>query len=171
MTPPPDTTGPERQMLTQFLDHQRDIVIWKLEGIDTEAACRPMTPSGSTLLGLVKHLMHVEFWWFTEVMLGLPPTPEFTFDEADPDKDFRIEPGETVESILAGYRAQIATSNEQIAGRGLDELCVLKPRDMERSLRWVLLHMIEETARHAGHADILREQLDGARGYTREQPQ
>jgi uncharacterized damage-inducible protein DinB len=154
-------TGGEKESLHVSLDRHRDAVLWKLEGLDDEALRRAMVPSGSNLLGLVKHLAAVEYAWFCQTF-GRETEP-LPFVEEDPNADLRVEPHETTEDILAFYgRARAA------ADRVIDEL------DMEATgtawygatvtLRWVLIHMVEETARHAGHVDILRELIDGMVG-------
>ena len=154
-------TGAEKESLKVALDRHRDAVLWKLEGLDDEQLRRPMVPSGTSLLGLVKHLAAVEYGWFCDTF-GREAEP-LPFDDNDPDADLRIEPGETTEDVLAFYgRARAA------ADQAIDEL------DIEDTgtawfgeavtMRWVLIHMVEETARHAGHVDILRELIDGMAG-------
>jgi uncharacterized damage-inducible protein DinB len=154
-------TGAEKESLKVALDRHRDAVLWKLEGLDDEQLRRPMVPSGTSLLGLVKHLAAVEYGWFCDTF-GREAGP-LPFDDDDPDADLRIEPGETTEGVLAFYgRARAA------ADKAIDEL------DIEDTgtawfgeavtMRWVLIHMVEETARHAGHVDILRELIDGMAG-------
>jgi uncharacterized damage-inducible protein DinB len=152
-------TAKTRRALEAFLDDQRSAVIRKVAGVADEAARRPMVPSGTSLAGIVKHLAFVERYWFQEVFAG--GDPEYPWTEADPDADWRIEPWETVEGLVRFYESEIARSQEiTTAAKSL------KQRDSRKrtTLRWILLHMIEETARHAGHADILREQIDGATG-------
>ena len=154
-------TGAEKESLKVALDRHRDAVLWKLEGLDDEQLRRPMVPSGTSLLGLVKHLAAVEYGWFCDTF-GREAEP-LPFDDDDPDADLRIEPGETTEDVLAFYgRARAA------ADQAIDEL------DIEDTgtawfgeavtMRWVLIYMVEETARHAGHVDILRELIDGMAG-------
>ena len=154
-------TGEEKESLQVALERHRDAVLWKLEGLDDEQLRRPMVPSGTSLLGLVKHLAAVEYGWFCDTF-GRDAEP-LPFDDDDPDADLRIEPGETTEDVLAFYgRARAA------ADQAIDEL------DIEDTgtawfgeavtMRWVLIHMVEETARHAGHVDILRELIDGMAG-------
>jgi uncharacterized damage-inducible protein DinB len=154
-------TGGEKQSLYVSLDRHRDAVLWKLEGLDDEQLRRPMTPSGTNLLGLVKHLAAVEYGWFCDTFGR--ETEALPFDEDDPDADLRVEPHETTADIVAFYgRARAA------ADRAIDELDVEDTGTAWTgetvSMRWVLIHMVEETARHAGHMDILRELLDGATG-------
>jgi uncharacterized damage-inducible protein DinB len=143
------------------LDRHRDAVLWKLEGLDDAALRTPMTPSGTSLLGMVKHLAAVEYGWFCHTF-GRETEP-LPFDDDDVNADLRVAPDETTADILAFYQRARAA-----ADRVIDEL------DIEQtgtawfgdavSMRWVLIHMVEETARHAGHADILRELIDGLTG-------
>ncbi|HEX3630327.1 MAG TPA: DinB family protein [Candidatus Dormibacteraeota bacterium] len=160
---PVPQVGDEKAMLAGFLDRYRETMLWKLDGLTTEQATRRLVPSASTLLGIVKHLAYVERWWFQMSFAGGPinfPWPE---DEPDQDIDFRIQPADTVESIIALYKRESARSREIVAAASLDDLAKNTERG-PRSLRWIMIHMIDETARHAGHADILRELTDGAIG-------
>ena len=152
-------TAKTRKALEAFLDAQRDAVVRKVAGVADESARRPLVPSGTTLAGIVKHLAFVERYWFQEVFAG--GEPEYPWTEEDPDADWRVEPWETVDGLVRFYEAEIERSREISAAAKS-----LKQRDSRNraSLRWILLHMIEETARHAGHADILRDQIDGATG-------
>lgn len=156
----PFTAG-EKQSLFVSLDRHRDVVLWKLDGLTDEQLRAPMTPSGTSLLGLVKHLAAVEYGWFCETF-GRETEP-LPFDQEDENAELRIDPHETTDEVLAFYaRARVA------ADRVIDELDI---EDVGTawfgdtvSLRWVLIHMVEETARHVGHMDILRELIDGATG-------
>jgi uncharacterized damage-inducible protein DinB len=154
-------TGGEKESLHVSLDRHRDVVLWKLADLDDERVRRPMTPSGTSLLGLVKHLATVEYGWFCETFgRETEPLPS---DPDDENADMRAEPHETTTDIVEFYcRARAA------ADTVIDELEV---DDVGRawfgetvSMRWVLIHMIEETARHAGHMDIVRELIDGMTG-------
>jgi uncharacterized damage-inducible protein DinB len=154
-------TGAEKESLKVSLDRHRDAVLWKLEGLGDDELRRPMVPSGTSLLGLVKHLGSVEYGWFCETF-GRQTEP-LPYDEDDPDSDMRARPDETTEDILAFYgRARVA------ADRVIDELEVEDTGTAwfgeTVTMRWVLIHMVEETARHAGHMDILRELIDGMAG-------
>jgi uncharacterized damage-inducible protein DinB len=154
-------TGAEKESLKVSLDRHRDAVLWKLEGLGDDDLRRPMVPSGTSLLGLVKHLGSVEYGWFCETF-GRDTEP-LPFDEDDPDSDMRARPDETTEDVLAFYgRARAA------ADRVIDELDVEDTGTAwfgeTVTMRWVLIHMVEETARHAGHIDILRELIDGMAG-------
>jgi hypothetical protein len=155
-------TGDEKETLLGFLGENRAVIVWKLEGVSEEDARRPMVDSGTTLLGLVKHLAWVERWWFEHNFAG--KDVDFPWSDDDPDADFHIEDDETIADIVALYEEAVAGSNGVIEVAELDELSAISTRG-ERSLRWIMGHMIEETARHAGHADIVRELIDGKTGY------
>jgi hypothetical protein len=152
----------ELETLARALDDYRGIVVWKLDGLSEEEARRPMVPSGTNLLGIVKHLAFVERWWY-QAVLG-QGDPEFPWTDDDPDADWRIEDDDTLESVIALYAAECAASRRihQSFNDGAD---VVPFRDGETSARSVVVHMLEETARHAGHMDIIREQIDGGTGW------
>ena len=150
-------------MLSAFLDRYRETILWKLEGVTTEQASARLVPSASTLLGIVKHLAYVERGWFPIYFAGGPVNYPWAEDEPDPDIDFRVSVTDTIESVSRLYREEIVRSREIVAGASLDDLSKEQNRG-PRTLRWNMVHMIEETARHAGHADILRELTDGAIG-------
>ena len=154
-------TGAEKESLQVALDRHRDAILWKLEGLGDDDLRRQMTPSGTSLLGLVKHVAAVEYGWFCDTF-GRETEP-LPFDDDDPDADFRIRPDETTEEVLAFYARARAAADQTI-----DELEVESTGTAwfgeAVTLRWVLIHMVEETARHAGHADIIRELIDGMAG-------
>ncbi|MEU6731855.1 DinB family protein [Streptomyces physcomitrii] len=150
----------EKSALRESLDRHRDAVRWKLEGLDEEQLRRPMTPSGSNLAGLVKHLASVEYGWFCETF-GRQVEPLW-FDPAS-EEDMSLGPGETSAQILAFHDRARAAADAVIEELPLDALGT-SWRGVPVSLRWVLVHMVEEVARHAGHIDILRELIDGAAG-------
>ncbi|KJS56983.1 DinB family protein [Streptomyces rubellomurinus] len=155
-------TGEEKESLHTALDRHRDVVVWKVQGLDDEQLRRPMTPSGTSLLGLVKHLGGAELWWFRETF-GRETGP-MPFDiEADETSDMRVEPHESTADILAFYARARAAADEVIRELDLDATGT-SYSGTTVSLRWVLIHMATETARHAGHLDILRELADGATG-------
>ena len=154
-------TGGEKESLQASLNRHRDVVLWKLEGLDDAALRRPMVPSGTTLLGLVKHLAAVDYSWFcTTFGRDTEPLP---FDPDDADADLRVNPDETTADIVEFYRRARAAADAAIDELDLDDVGTAWFGDPV-SLRWVLIHMIEETARHAGHLDILRELIDGSTG-------
>jgi uncharacterized damage-inducible protein DinB len=155
--------GDEKAMLSAFLDRYRETMLWKLDGLTKEQASARLVPSATTLLGIVKHLAYVERGWFPIYFAGGPVNYPWPEDEPDQDIDFRVSATDTIESVSALYQQEIARSREVVAGASLDDLSKEQDRG-PRSLRWIMVHMIEETARHAGHADILRELTDGAIG-------
>ena len=154
-------TGDEKESLIVSLDRHRDVVLWKIGGLDDEQLRRPMTPTGTTLLGLVKHLAAVEYGWFCETFGRV--TEPWPFDEDDPDADLRVEPDEATADVVAYYGRARAAADEVIASVDVEALGTSWMGEPV-SMRWVLIHMIEETARHVGHMDILRELIDGATG-------
>ena len=155
-------TGEEKESLHVSLDRHRDVVVWKLEGVGDADLRRPFTPSGTTLLGIVKHLAAVEYGWFCETF-GRETEP-LPFDDEDENADFRIEPGESTADVLAFYARARAAADRAIADHNLTDTGTSWSGETV-SLRWVLIHMVEETARHAGHLDIGRELVDGRVGY------
>ena len=124
-----------------------------------------MTPSGTNLLGLVKHLAAVEYGWFCDTF-GRETEP-LPFDDNDPEADLRVEPHETTADILAFYDRACAAADLVIADLSIEDTGTAWFGDPV-TLRWVLIHMVEETARHAGHMDIIRELIDGATGDHRD---
>jgi uncharacterized damage-inducible protein DinB len=156
-------TGPGKEMLLAMLDNNRAIMLWKLAGLSREQAVRPAVASGTSLLGMVKHLAYVERWWFDDFFAG--NDVEYPWSEGDRDADFRIEDDETIESVTALYEAAIARAKQITAAAQMDDLSVRDLNGEHRGLRWIVAHMIEETARHAGHADIVRELIDETTGY------
>jgi hypothetical protein len=159
----PDTRGDtpadrdERETLIAFLDLYRETVLVKLDGLDGEQLSRRLLPSRTTLLGIVKHLALVERWWLGTVIGGEPETPD---DPDDPDAEWLITAADSPEQVVADYRAACAHSNEIAPAAGPLDARVPGPHRPDRTVRWVLVHMLDETARHAGHADILRELID-----------
>ena len=157
----PTGTTPELATFARYLDSYRGVILWKLEGVSEEDARRPLVGSGTSLLSVVKHLAYVERWWFQAVLAGREV--ELPWSTDDPDADFRIEDDDTVESVRAFFEREWAISREILSGLD-DPDAVFTFRDKQRSVRGILAHMLEEVARHAGHMDIIREQLDGATG-------
>ncbi|KUN56446.1 hypothetical protein AQJ43_02215 [Streptomyces avermitilis] len=153
-------TGGEKESLHASLDRHRDAVLWKLAGLDDEQGRRVMTPSGTSLLGLVKHLASVEYGWFCRTF-GREVEPLW-FDPFS-EEDMRAGPDETTDGIIEFYGRARTAADRAIAELSLDDLGT-SWNGTRVSLRWVLIRMVEETARHAGHMDILRELIDGATG-------
>jgi uncharacterized damage-inducible protein DinB len=151
----------EREMLSGFLDWNRAVVANKVRGLSRENATRVMTPTGLSPLGVLAHLVAVEYGWFDEKFLGNPDRPDL-----DAHGDFRVLDDDTVDALLAEYAAACDHARTVVAeASSLDQLSVrASPHYGQVTLRWLLVHMIEETARHAGHLDIMREHIDGATG-------
>lgn len=156
--------GNERDALVGFLDRQRDALVRKVRGVSDADARRAPTASSLSLLGLLKHSAVWEGRWFQGIVAGRP-LPDGWPEHESPiqDEDFLIGDTDTVELWVARYEEAAETSRQIVAAMELDDSCAR--RDIiECNVRCVLLHMIEETARHAGHADLIRETLDGSRG-------
>ena len=159
----PDLTGDERTLLTQFLDYQRTVMLRKVGELDDDGLRKVMTPTGLTLLGMLKHLAYVERWWFRVVFAGEQGIdPPWT--DADPDADWRVEPDETSDAVRALFDDEVTRSRAVVADAPSFDAVSADPRAKDRSLRWIMVHMIEEYARHLGHADIMREAIDGQTG-------
>ncbi len=147
-------------MLETFLDLYRSILTRKVAGLTEDQLRARHVPSGTTLAGLVKHLAGVEREWFQGVLAG-----RSAGDPGLPDADgWAVSDADTGESLLADYDRACGESRQVAARFELDDTAP-HPRLERVSLRWIYVHMIEETARHTGHADILREQTDGATGF------
>jgi hypothetical protein len=160
----PPAVAPEKETLMAFLDYHRATLLQKVQGVSEIDLKRPTAPPSTlTLLGLVKHLAYVERWWFQSRFKGIDS--EFPWTKEDPDPDFRIEPSETVEGIINFYQNEVGKSRQIVEAASLDDLSVRTwPNGEPNSLRWIVVHMIEEVARHNGHADLLREAIDGVTG-------
>jgi hypothetical protein len=155
--------GDERTLLTTWLDYHRTTVARKCEGLAEELAHRALLPTSPlmTVAGLISHLRWVEHAWFEHRMAGGPDQGPWTDD--DVDRDFKVD-DVPLDRLLREYGEQCGISRKITASMGLDdESGIVLPRGRV-TLRWVLGHMIEETARHNGHLDIIREMLDGATG-------
>ena len=151
---PPKSFGDERDVLMTLLRYQRESMVRKVVGVDDEAARRSPVTSGTTLLWLIRHLAFAERLWIIRRFAGRqqpPPPPEALTDSVD--------------SALVAYRETWADVDAVIAATAnLDQVSVMGDDSGRPTLRWILAHLLEETARHAGHADILRELIDGATG-------
>ncbi len=149
-------------MATAFLNWHRATLLCKVDGLSDEDVRRPGTPSGVSLLGLVKHHAAVERHWFRRVFAGEDVPSLWT-------PDWRIEPNETTAEIVALFEGEVARARAITHAAELDDVARRPRPNMPLEppglmLRWIMLHMIEETARHNGHADILREAIDGRTG-------
>ncbi|MFC7374117.1 DinB family protein [Brachybacterium sp. GCM10030267] len=162
--PEPPLIAGEVETLAGFLDFLRATIVWKVEGLSDEQASARLVGSDTTVTGMIRHLADTERSWFREVLGGVPA------DEAgyawsrghDAEQEWSLEDGASLEEALADYRAATEASRAQLAGREPDE--ELRGTREARTVRWVLAHMVEETARHAGQLDILTELLDGRTG-------
>ncbi len=156
----------ERIMLEGWLNYHRDTLLLKCTGLTGEQlATASVSSSTLTLLGLVRHMTVVERWWFRQCFAG-ESLPELYDFDADPDAEFNTVDTADPEADFAAFRAEIAAADAATAGHDLDEVFTLRraEKSHEVSLRWVYLHMIEEYARHNGHADLIREAIDGVTG-------
>ncbi|MGD3107065.1 DinB family protein [Streptomyces sp. YGL11-2] len=153
----------ERDMLQGWLDFHRDTLLVKCAGLTPEQLVRAGTPPSTlTLLGLVRHLTEVERWWFRRRFAG-EPIGDLHCTEDDPDADFNDLDPAAAEADFAAFRAEVAACDAVAADRGLDETFTATD-GRTLNLRWVYVHLIEEYARHNGHADLLRQGIDGATG-------
>jgi uncharacterized damage-inducible protein DinB len=156
------TVGDERILLTSFLDFQRDTLAWKCSGLaDEQLALRAAEPSSMSLLGLLRHLTEVERGWFSNTIAGEQVAPTY-YSKENRDGDFDSLDTHPVAEVYETWRATCARSREITASHQLDFEGTRHEETF--SLRWVLIHLIEEYSRHNGHADLLRERIDGAIG-------
>ncbi len=151
----------ERATLEAFLDDYRDIVVRKASGLSDADARRHLVTSQTTVGGLIKHLRWAEYGWFDQLLQERINDNRRTHERS---WEFDFLPDESLPTLIAQYQTQCEESRRIAAKYALDHM-VPHVRLGRVSLRWIYLHMIEETARHAGHLDILREQLDGATGF------
>ena len=147
-------------MLLGFLDLYRATIVRKAEGLSDERAKWSPVASGTSLFGIVSHLTYAERFWFSQVVAGLDVELPWDDDDpdADPDVDWRGAPGATLADVVRGYEEEGARSRAILEAADFEQLC--DTGESHVSVRWVALHLLEEIARHAGHADIIREQLD-----------
>jgi uncharacterized damage-inducible protein DinB len=157
-------TAPDRQMLESMLEWYRAAVLRKVDGIDPQVARTSPLRSGTTIAGLVKHLALVEDSWIHDRFAGLPEPEPWASAPWDDDRDWEFHSAndEDLAAVVELYRAACDRSRTAAAGRQLDEPAASTGRPF--TLRFALLHLLEETARHLGHIDILREYLDGSTG-------
>ena len=170
----PPLVGTEAATLVGFLDFHRDTLRMKVDGLDADQLATRLAPSTMTLGGMLKHLAYVEDWWFNQVLADNPTAKVWAEVDwaSDPDWDWSSAGQDSPEQLRSLLDEAVATSDgirdEALAtGQGLETVSKRRsPRDPERvySLRWILVHMIEEYARHNGHADLIRESIDGRVG-------
>jgi len=160
--------GDELTQLTGFLDAQRELLLRKASGLDARQLAQVHGPSTLTMGGLLNHGALNEDWWFGVRFAGTPQPEPWASADWDSDVDWEMTSAAQVEpdELRARYRDACARSRAIIeAASGLDALAVATDAEGGRwNLRWIVLHMIEETARHAGHADLIRESIDGETG-------
>ena len=160
--------GDERATLTTFLDYQRGTLEWKCAGLTAEQLRRrEVPPSEISLLGLVRHMAEVERSWFRVVVNGEKSVSLWTPPEATAAGEYHefAVVGADPDAAFAAWRAEVARAREIVAATPALDVTGTHPRTGETfSLRWILAHMIEEYARHNGHADLIRERLDGETG-------
>ncbi len=156
----------ERQALEQWLDYHRATLLTKCAGLTAEQLKeRAVPPSSLSLLGLVRHMIEVERWWFRVHVAGEEVGMPYWTRE-DPDGDFNGVADADAEADLLGYHQELERARGAVRDTGLDDIVRKRggdPRE-DPNVRWIYLHMIEEYARHNGHADLLRERIDGATG-------
>ncbi len=159
----PPKIADERTMLETWLDFHRATLVLKCEGLTAEQLrTASVPPSDLTLLGLVRHMAEVERGWFRNTMAQEGADPLYSTEE-DPDADFHHSDDADPAVDFAVWRAEIAYVSQLASTRSLEDVA-LSRRGVETSLRWIYVHMIEEYARHNGHADLIRERIDGVTG-------
>ena len=163
--PLPPLNADERTTLESWLDFHRATLAMKCEGLDDkQAAETSVPPSGFTLTGLVQHLAEVERNWFRRVLAGedAPPIYDPQDDPNGPDGGFDLAENATLNAARAAWHEEIARARDLCAARALTDTGRFMGQDV--SLRWIYVHLIEEYARHNGHADLIRERIDGTTG-------
>ncbi|MEV0617505.1 DinB family protein [Nonomuraea sp. NPDC050404] len=156
------SSGTEREVLEAFLDCQRRQIKARIAGVSEADSRRRIVPSMTTLAGLIKHLTAVERNWFQRQLAQRDPA-DIPGNSRGDGQSWELSPNDTLDSLIAEYDT-VCEENRRIAARFTPDDAVPSERLGEVSLRWIYAHMIEETAQHAGHADILRELIDGATG-------
>jgi hypothetical protein len=160
-TDPPQVAG-ERDSLQAWVDFHRATLLMKCAGLNPDQlATRACPPSTLSLLGLIRHLTEVEAWFHD---FDDEPEGAWYSTDDDPDGCFNAVDPSRAQADLAAYQASVQRARAAVEGRGLDDISPVPDDGRPVSLRWVYLHMIEEYARHNGHADLLRERIDGATG-------
>jgi uncharacterized damage-inducible protein DinB len=155
----------ERAMLEGWLDYHRDTLLFKCQGLSADQLRRrSVEPSSLSLLGLVRHMTDVERSWFRRRVGGEHDAPPLYYDDTNPDGDFDDVDTADAEADFAAFRAEVELARAAAAGHSLDETFHHERTGNEISVRWVYVHMIEEYARHNGHADLVRERIDGMTG-------
>jgi Protein of unknown function (DUF664) len=162
---PPLVAG-ERESLEAWLDFHRDTLLLKCSGLTAaQLKQRSVEPSGLSLLGLVRHMTDVERWWFRIHGTNQDMTFRY-FNEDNLEGDFNDLDTHDAPAVLAAFWEEVGQARAAMRGKSLDELVPSHGHHPERvrDIRWIYLHMIEEYARHNGHADLIRERIDGVTG-------
>ncbi|GAA1465394.1 DinB family protein [Nocardiopsis exhalans] len=160
----PPFIADERAMLDNWLNWHRETLAVKCQGLSDEQLCeRSAPPSALSLLGLVRHMAYVEHMWFRVILQGQEYSSPVKTDD-QPDGDFLNADTTSVEEAFALWRSEIEHARQISAGLELDAVGKTQRHGQDCSHRWILVHMIEEYARHNGHADLLRERIDGVTG-------
>jgi Protein of unknown function (DUF664) len=155
--------GDESGVVNWLLDYQRYVLLRKVDGITEQQARMTTASSDLTLLGLVRHLAGVEQYWLGHIFLGLSEV--MPWDEYDdPDADFHWLEGDTLADAVVLLRAEMSRSRQLASTTSFDAMSVGQRENQHVNLRWILVHLVEEYARHCGHADLLREAIDGVTG-------
>jgi uncharacterized damage-inducible protein DinB len=155
----PAHLGDERTALLGYLQRQRDLVVWKVRDAGDEALRSVSTSTGLTVHGIVRHLENVERSWIRDVFAGQDDLA-YDWTDEDPDAELHVPSDVAMAELIDNYAEESARCDEVIAAASLADVSVRR----NFSLRWIMLHLIEETGRHLGHLDLLREQADGQVG-------
>ena len=156
------TQATERELLTTFIEFQRNALVRKCAGLsDAQLRARAIPSSGVSLIGLVRHLATVERWYFQSVIAGESPGSIYDYDS---DEAFRDVDAATGDATFAIWRAETEQSRRVTDAFDLEAVSAIPTEGLVVTLRWVLVHMIDEYARHLGHADMVREAIDGVTG-------
>ena len=155
--------GDEADVVNWLLDYQRYVLLRKVDGITEQQARMTTAASDLTLLGLVRHLAGVEQYWLGHIFLGLSETLPWD-DPDDRDRDFHPLYGDTLAEALVLLRVEINRARQLATTTPFDALSVGRRENQQVSLRWIQVHLVEEYGRHCGHADLLREAIDGSTG-------
>jgi uncharacterized damage-inducible protein DinB len=157
--------GEERPQLDSWLEFCRATLLYKCDGLELEQLkLRPVAGSSLSLLGIVRHMTYVEQVWFERIFTGSEVVEYYKLPD-DRDADFNDLDGASLEQVLANYESAVATSRGCAFGHDLGESSLKVSRGRSTDLRWIYVHMIEEYSRHNGHADLIRELIDGTTGY------
>ena len=160
----PDKIAAERTALEQWLDYHRNTLLIKCAGLTSEQLKqRPIAPSNLSLLGLVRHLADVERGWLRQCA-ARQDVPDIYWTQEHPQADFDDIEDADAQADLALYQREVPQARAAVAGMSLDQVVPFPWGGPDRDLRWIYLHMIEEYARHNGHADLIRECIDGTTG-------